>query len=377
MRLFKKTPVIPFYRWFKVFGITSTVIVMLSLLLFFVKGLTYGVDFAGGTELQVRVEGATIGDVRQALADYGKIEIQQFEGKSDEFLVRLPNISIVNDAQIKNYIKDVEAKVPGTKLINRHFDSKVGDRIELWFDKTVDQTMLKTVGEAHKLPLSGKIEYKQMGDRHIYRILLVGISNKLMSTLTTSLKAKPQLLRLELVGPKVGKQLRVDAFMALLYALIAILIYIALRFNYQFSPGAVVALIHDVSITLGIFVLLGITFDLTIVAALLTIVGYSLNDTIVVYDRIRENMGNPKKGKTLTMKINTSLNETLNRTLLTSLTTIFVLIALLIWGGGIIRGFALAMTIGVVVGTYSSLFVATPLTILLEKYVEKKQGHKK
>ena len=116
---------------------------------------------------------------------------------------------------------------------------------------------------------------------------------------------------------------------------------------------------------------------MTIVAALLTIVGYSLNDTIVVYDRIRENLGNPKKGKNLTMKINTSLNETLNRTLLTSLTTIFVLVALLIWGGGIIRGFALAMTIGVVIGTYSSLFIATPVTILLEKYVEKKQGHKK
>ncbi|MCK5807582.1 protein translocase subunit SecF [bacterium] len=376
MRLFKKTPVIPFYRWFKTFGIISAVIVTLSLLLFFVKGLTYGVDFAGGTELQVRIDGATIGQVRQALSEYGKMEIQQFEGKSDEFLIRLPKISLVNDVQIKAYIKDVESKIAGTKLINKHYDSEVGDRIELWFDKGVDQTMLKTVGEKHKLPLAGKIEYKQMGDRYIYRILLVGISNKLISSLTTTLKVAPTLLRLEAVGPKVGKQLRVDAFMSLLYALIAILLYIALRFNYQFSPGAVVALIHDVSITLGIFVLLGITFDLTIVAALLTIVGYSLNDTIVVYDRIRENMDNPNKGANLTMKINTSLNETLNRTLLTSATTIFVLVALLIWGGGIIRGFALAMTIGVVIGTYSSIFIATPVTILLEKYIEK-QGHKK
>lgn len=376
MRLFKKTPTIPFYRWFKIFGIISAVIVTLSLLLFFTKGLKYGVDFAGGTEIQFRVEGSSIADVRQALGEYGKIEIQQFEGKSDEFLVRLPNISLVNDVQIKSYIKDVESKASGAKLINTHFDSEVGDRIELWFDKTVSQEMLKTVGATHKLPLDGKIEHKQMGERHIYRVLLVGISKELMATLETDLKAKPTLLRLESVGPKVGKKLRVDAFMALLYALIAILIYIALRFNYQFSPGAVVALIHDVSITLGIFVLLGITFDLTIVAALLTIVGYSLNDTIVVYDRIRENLGNPNKGTTLTDKINTSLNETLNRTLLTSFTTLIVLVALLLWGGGIIRGFALAMTIGVMVGTYSSIFIATPVTILIEKYVEK-QGHKK
>ena len=194
MRLFKKTPTILFYRWFKMFGIISAVIVTLSLLLFFTKGLTYGVDFAGGTELQFRTEGSSIAQVRQALKEYGKIEIQQFEGKSDEFLVRLPNISIVDDAQIKKYIQEVEQKIEGAKLINRHFDSEVGDRIELWFDKPINQAMLKTVGEAHKLPLSGVIEYKQMGDRHIYRIILVGISSKLMATLEAELKAKPELL---------------------------------------------------------------------------------------------------------------------------------------------------------------------------------------
>ncbi len=376
MRLFKKTPNIPFYRWFKVFAILSATLVFLSWILFLVLGLNYGVDFAGGTEMQFKVKGATIGQVRTALKPYGKIEIQQFEGRADEFLVRLPNISVVKDSQIDSYINDVMKANAGVKLLNKHFDSQVGDRIELWFDKPVNQSTLTDLAKKAHLPLSGKIEYKQMGDRHIYRVMLLGITDKLLSTLRTSLKAEPELLRVELVGPKVGKQLRVDAFMAILYALIAILIYIALRFNYQFAPGAVVALIHDVSITLGIFAFARITFDLTIVAALLTIVGYSLNDTIVIYDRIRENMNNPKKGKNLTEKINTSLNETISRTLLTSVTTILVLIALLIWGGGIIRGFALAMTIGVVVGTYSSLFVATPLTIVFEKYFEKRQGKK-
>ena len=178
---------------------------------------------------------------------------------------------------------------------------------------------------------------------------------------------------MELVGPKVGEKLRFSALQSALYSLIAILIYIAFRFNLQFAPGAVISLFHDVMITVGIWALFRIPFDLTIVAALLTIIGYSINDTIVIYDRIRENWNNAKKGATLMEKLNTSINETLSRTILTSSVTLVAVLALLFFGGETIRGFALAMCLGIVIGTYSSIFIASPITLIFEKYLNREK----
>ena len=175
------------------------------------------------------------------------------------------------------------------------------------------------------------------------------------------------------VSPSVGADLFNKGLMAMVYAIIGILIYIGLRFDFRYSPGAVVALIHDTLITLGIFSLFGIKFTLPIISALLTIIGYSLNDTIVVYDRIRENLSK-FKGMDLSKLVDQSINETLSRTLLTSITTLIVVLALLFLGGGLIRDFALALTIGIVVGTYSSVFVASPLVILVDKYLEERRA---
>ncbi|MEJ2454527.1 MAG: protein translocase subunit SecF [Candidatus Thiodiazotropha sp.] len=179
-----------------------------------------------------------------------------------------------------------------------------------------------------------------------------------------SLESGVDLRRVEFVGPQVGDELTEDGGLAMLYALIGILIYVGLRFEYRFSIGAVIALIHDVIITIGLFSVLQVEFDLPVLAAVLAVIGYSLNDTIVVYDRIRENFRKIRKGEAVEI-INSSLNQTLSRTLVTSLTTLLVLIALFVFGGEIIHGFALALIVGVVVGTYSSIYVAGSTIIMM------------
>jgi preprotein translocase subunit SecF len=173
-----------------------------------------------------------------------------------------------------------------------------------------------------------------------------------------------ELRRVEFVGPQVGDELTEDGGLAMLYALIGILIYVALRFEYRFAVGSVIALVHDVLITIGVFSLFQIEFDLPVLAAVLAVIGYSLNDTIVVYDRIRENFRRMRKGSPEQI-INASLNQTLSRTLVTSVTTLVVLIALFLFGGEIIHGFALALIVGVVVGTYSSIYVASSAVLSL------------
>ena len=175
-----------------------------------------------------------------------------------------------------------------------------------------------------------------------------------------------EVQRVEFVGPRVGSELRSDGLKSLLVACILILIYIAFRFSTRFAPGAIVAVVHDIGITVGIFVILGLEFDLRVLAALLAILGYSLNDTIVIYDRIRENMELRTKFDLVDV-LNQSVNQTLARTVLTSGTTMAVVLTLWILGGEVIRPFAIAMAIGIVVGTYSSVFIASPTLLLLER----------
>lgn len=170
--------------------------------------------------------------------------------------------------------------------------------------------------------------------------------------------------RVEFVGPQVGEELTNDGGLAMIYALIGILIYVALRFEYRFAVGSVAALVHDVIITLGVFSLLQLDFDLTVLAAILAVIGYSLNDTIVVFDRIRENFRMMRKG-TPDEVVNASLNQTLSRTLMTSFTTMLVLLALFFFGGKLIHGFATALLVGIFVGTYSSIYVASAAALAL------------
>ncbi|MFW2331743.1 MAG: protein translocase subunit SecF [Nitrospinota bacterium] len=179
--------------------------------------------------------------------------------------------------------------------------------------------------------------------------------------------------RVEMVGPKIGGDLRKKAVLALIYALVGILIYVTFRFQFGHGLAAIVALAHDATVTIGIFSILDKEFTLPVVAALLTVIGYSLNDTIVVFDRIRENL-RLKRGKQLSDIINISINQTMSRTVLTSGTTLFVVLSILFFGGQVIHDFAFALFIGVVVGTYSSIFVAAPLLVEIDKYKKPKKA---
>ncbi len=189
------------------------------------------------------------------------------------------------------------------------------------------------------------------------------ISNNLLNLLSAN-NLNVEMRRVEFVGPQVGDELKEDGGLAMLYALLCIMVYVAFRFQMRFSVGAVAALIHDVVITLGFFSIMHFNFDLTILAALLAVIGYSLNDTIVVFDRVRENF-RKIRDKTPVDVFNISLNQTLSRTLMTSFTTLLVLIALFFLGGEIIHGFSIALIFGVLIGTYSSIYIASPVTLAL------------
>jgi preprotein translocase subunit SecF len=190
------------------------------------------------------------------------------------------------------------------------------------------------------------------------------LSSQIIGLLEAASETDIDVRRVDFVGPQVGEELTEDGGLAVLYALIAILVYVAFRFEYRFSLGAVAALVHDVVLTLGVFSVLQLDFDLSVLAAILAVIGYSLNDTIVVFDRVRENFRKIRK-KTSIEVVNTSINQTISRTLMTSLTTLLVLLSLSFLGGEVIHAFATALIIGVVVGTYSSIYVATTTALAL------------
>lgn len=277
-------------------------------------GVPMGIDFTGGTELQLLFdEGVAVDDsrLRTVVAEAGieSATVVRFGAEgTNEYLVKFPGgLDDDDGGQAKSPAEGAGAEVSGQ-----------GDRIARL----------------------GQVIREQIG----------GFTQQ----------------RVEFVGPRVGEELREDGAQALLLSAIAILIYIAFRFSSRYAPGAIVAVVHDLSITAGILVILGIEFDLRILAAMLAILGYSLNDTIIIYDRIRENL-ELRTTADLEQVLNTSVNQTLSRTVLTSATTVIALLALFVLGGDVIRPFALAMLIGVFVGTYSSVFIAAPILLFLER----------
>jgi len=278
---------INFSKFFKVANIFSLLAVVISILFLFFKGLNYGVDFKGGTLLEIRIENKNIQiqDLRSSLnmPELGDVNVKQF-GEAGDFLIKFEK----NANENKKFIADLK------------------------------NSMSKKINSA--------VNFR----------------------------------RVETVGPKVSGELLKQGITAIVLALSAMLFYIWIRFEWQFSLGAIVALLHDVVITLGIFSILSFEVNLSIVAAVLTIVGYSMNDTVVIFDRIRENLLKYSKIKTNEIT-DISVNETLSRTIITSLTTLLALFSIFILGGEILKGFSFAMILGVIIGTYSSIFVASPV----------------
>jgi preprotein translocase subunit SecF len=292
------------------------------------RGIRLGIDFAGGTEMLLRFApgvAADEGAVRTVLAGCGISEpnVIRYGEAHDEFLVRFGALSDPGA---------VEAAIAGG-----------GCRVS-----EADRAVLDAA-----LAGSGKDD------------ALGAVVDRLTLALRGSI-GELEIERVEFVGPKVGDELRRDGILAISIACGLILVYIAFRFSVRYAPGAVVALLHDVLITAGVFVLLGMEFDLRVLAAVLAILGYSLNDTIIVYDRIRENMKLHTKHD-LVEVLNLSVNQTLSRTLITSGTTLVAVLALLLFGGEVVRPFAVAMAVGIVVGTYSSIYIAAPTLLWLER----------
>ncbi len=254
------------------------------------------------------------------------------------------------------------------KGLRYNIDFTGGMLVQLKFEKPVEIQDIRSVLSKQGY---GDSEIKHFGNPQEV-VIRVGLEKNKKETATqieTLLKkGLPQNSfteeRVERVGPKIGHELIIDAIKAILWSMILILFYVMWRFEFKFSIGAIVALAHDVTITLGVFSIFNIEISAPMIAAILTIVGYSLNDTIVVYDRIRENLKASKKNaKDVAGTVNTSINETLSRTIMTSVTTLIVVVVLYLFGGEVLRNFALALIIGIVIGTYSSIFIASPVVV--------------
>ena len=293
---------INFSSKFKFANVFSIAMFLLSIIFILFKGLNYGIDFKGGTLIELRVDNQkmNITEIRSSLnsMNLGDINVKEF-GKKGDYLIKIE-----------------EKADKGGKLIP-----------------------------------------------------------KIKKVLSDNLNSEISFRRVENVGPKVSSELLQSGIIAISLSLAAMLFYIWIRFEWQFSIGAIVALLHDVIITIGIFSLLSLEINLSIIAAVLTIVGYSMNDTVVIYDRIRENLGKYTQ-LNISDTGNLSINETLSRTIITSLTTLLALLSIYILGGQILKGFSFAMILGVLIGTYSSIFVATPVLKFFKvssKTLEKKE----
>jgi preprotein translocase subunit SecF len=283
---------IPFNNFYKIFNLTSSLLIVISILLLLFKGLNYGVDFKGGTLIEIKTTNNTlsISDLRKAFSkmDLGDISVKEFGKK--------------NDSRFK-FEKKNKPKENIIENIKKNLSKSIGNNFEF--------------------------------------------------------------RRVESVGPKVSSELLISGIIAIALSLGAMLIYIWIRFEWQFSLAAIIALFHDVIITLGFFSLFGFEINLSIVAAVLTIVGYSMNDTVVIFDRVRENLRKYSDIKIFDLT-NISINETLSRTIITSITTLLALLSIYFFGGEVLKGFSFAMILGVIFGTYSSIYIANPILVFLK-----------
>ena len=283
---------IPFNLFYKKFNYLSLSLIFVSILFLLFKGLNYGVDFKGGTLIELRANDNTISisDLRKSFTDMnlGDVSVKNF-GNDNDFIVKFEKKENLEENFIENLKNELK---------------------------------------------------KDLGNSFNFR-------------------------RVESVGPKVSSELLKSGILAILLSLGAMLIYIWIRFEWQFSLGAIAAIFHDVIITLGFFSILNLEINLSIVAAVLTIVGYSMNDTVVIFDRVRENLKKFSDIKIFDLT-NISINETLSRTIITSATTLLALLSIFIFGGEILKGFSFAMILGVIIGTYSSIYIANPILVMLK-----------
>ena len=359
-----------FVKWRFHAGGASAVLVLLSWVAFAVVGPNWGIDFTGGTEIHLRFDEAPeITEVRGALRSLGLSDdaVQAVDGEdSGEFIVR------IQDATFG--MEEVEAQVTGAlrNLYGETWIEKVESSAEVSARFVVSytgetkgyQSILEDLRKQEGLEQANVTPGK---DQKQVVIEVPGLSERIKERILEAVGDRSfEVLSTDAVGPKVGGELRRQGFISIAATLGLVLLYVAFRFDLGFAPGAVVALFHDVSLTIGIFVVTQLEFNLPMIGALLTIVGYSLNDTIVIYDRIRENQERHRRSD-LPALINVSISETLTRTVATSATTMMAILMFLAIGGPVIRNFAFAMFLGIIFGTYSTVFVASPMILFMEE----------
>jgi preprotein translocase subunit SecF len=379
MRFFKHETSFDFIGTSRVATTISVVLVLAAVIGTAVVGLNFGIDFAGGYEIQVKFpEPVTEARIRELVKPIGlgDARVQRFgDAGSNEYLILVREHGTITQETKQQLEEEFRRLAGGEENLKLVTFAESGENLRAAFKTPVTEEQLRSVIETAGLEIK-KMTRSEREDEPEFSVDLVSIADGIREALYTGLDLSADadiIQRVEFVGPQVGAQLRNQGILAVVYALLFILLYIAVRFDLFFSPGAVVALIHDVAITVGVFTVLQLEFNLPIIAAILALIGYSLNDTIVVYDRIRENALR-LRGRELRAMVNTSINQTLSRTLLTSGTTLLVVLALLFFGGGIIRAFSIALVVGILVGTYSSIWIASPLYVVLRERSLKKGG---
>ena len=365
------------------FAVLSGILVLVSWVLFFTVGPQWGIDFTGGTELQFRFDRCeeglvkddgtcekaetpvSIGEIRDALVnlELGEDALKTVgDPKDQEYVISIQDPTFGSGELQEEVRKQLGITFGEDWLVDEEVQAEVGVRMVLTYDG--DLKTPKEIEEA--LSEINGVTAEESKEVNQVVVKLPGLGQIIQAQLTNELPGKSfEVIRADAVGPKVGGDLTRQGFLSIGITLILVLIYVAFRFDIGFSPGAVLALAHDVSLTIGVFIIVGLEINLAIIGALLTIVGYSLNDTIVIYDRIREN-GDRYARTDLPDLINVSINETMARTIATSVTTFLAICAFLFMGGATIQAFAFAMLLGIVFGTYSTVYVASPMILVMQ-----------
>lgn len=359
-----------FMKWRMPFAFLSLVAVVASLYSLSTKGLNYGVDFAGGVQMVLQFPKDSTVDIenlRKELASYDLkgLSVQRFgEEDSKDFMIHFSG----DFADEEKLLSQLQNRFGGSQI--EEFRLAGLERAFLRFSETADLTDILNQLKTADWGLFEVVDVKTFGREgsREYEVVFAGLSDQMIQSLNknfSTAESEIKVLKIDFVGAKVGSDLKTAALLSLIVTTFLIFIYIFLRFDINYAPGVVAAVVHDVIITAGLFSILGLEFDLTIIAALLTLAGYSINDTIIVYDRIRET-AQRLRGKAMVDVMDIAINSTLNRTVITSGTTLATTLILFFLGGPVIHGFAFALSVGIVVGTFSSIFVASPLVLWTE-----------
>jgi preprotein translocase subunit SecF len=369
---------IDFLRHLNVMVGISIALVVLSLLQLFVFGrLNMGIDFVGGTQLIVRfLERPAIDDVRDVLAGagVGDVQIQRFgDEDSNEILIKTPLQEGQTEGSRDAVVRALESRFGGADARPDLNDVGVATLTSLLYE--IDPDARRAQGDAVAREHYGAVAERIMDVRRESGLIasweelqgVEGLSASALSALGERASLGPfSVVSAENVGPQIGRELRTRGLLAVIASLIGMLAFIWYRFEFRFGIGALIASAHDVIVTLGAYSLLGYEFNLTTIAAFLTLVGYSVNDTVVIFDRVRENMRRPKR-LPLAQVINGSLNETLSRTVMTAGTTMLAVLALFLLGGDVLRGFSFVLLFGILIGTYSTIYVASAMVLFWDR----------